>query len=114
MAKQVIVLERTVGDGILTKGIVWVAVPTSFQSILINSSFVSQFVLATSSEIADLRSGQIAEIPFQVEMLKSSTLSQQKSEFLRTASIVTVSYLSSQATSLQFYGVFWDGATWSA
>lgn len=114
MAKQVIVLSRTYGDGVLTKGVVWVALPGSYQAISANPSFTSQYVLATSAELASIQVGSTAELYFQVEMPKSTTLAQQKTEFLHTASILTLTFLSSQAVSLQYYGVFWDGTTWSA
>lgn len=111
-AKQVIVLDRVHGDGILTHGLIWVVVPTSFQAILANPLATSQFVLATSAELAEIQLGHVAEVPFQVEVAKSLTLNQQKNQFLLTASVTTVQYLSSQAVSLQYYGAYYDGA-WS-
>ena len=114
MAKQVIVLDRVHGDGILTRGVVWVTVPISFQSIVANPLATSQFILATSSELAEIQLGHIAEVPFQIEVAKSTTLNQQKTLFLQTASVKTVEYLSTQVVHLQFYGVFHDGTSWSA
>ena len=114
MAKQVIVLNRTVGDGILTTGVVWVAVPSAQWAMVQNPSATSQFVLATSAELAEIQLGHISEVPFQIDMDKSLTLAQQKTQFLLTASQVSVTYLSSQSVKLQYYGVFYDGTTWSA
>ncbi len=113
MAKQVIVLTREIGDVIRTSGVVWLAVPASFQAIVANPVATSRFTLATSAEVAAIQLGQIAEVPFTSDMPKSATLNQQKVEFLHTASVLTVTYLSSQAIGFQFYGAFWDGTSWS-
>ena len=112
-AKQVIVLNRIPGDTILTTGVAWVAVPSAQWAVIQNPSATSQFALATSAELAEIQLGHIAELPFQIEISKSSTLAQQKTQFLQTASVLVVNYLSSQAVKLQYYGVFYDG-TWSA
>lgn len=114
MAKQVIVLSRQNGDTTLVQGLAWIVVPASFQAVVANPLTISQFAFATSAEIAALRLGQVVEVPFQVAFPKTSTVPQIKTEFLRTASLAVVQYLSSQVVALQFYGTFWDGTTWSS
>lgn len=114
MAKQVIVLDRSFGDTILTQGLVWIDVPLAWQPLAANPATTSRFAFATSAELAALQKGEVVEVPFQVEFPKAITANQMKAEFLRVASLTVVSYTSMQAASLQFYGVSWDGTTWSS
>lgn len=113
MAKQIIILTTNPRDGgrIQIAAVYWFAVPLNRRIPAPNAS--SQYASASGAEISALQDGSVLEEVRNMELPSSYTTGQIKTA-LEKDYADRAAYLAAQPFKLQYAGVSWDGANWSA
>lgn len=116
--REIIVLETNPADGgyITVNTLFWFAVPAAQQ--VPNPGYASAFKTIgtagpTAQETSDLQSGAMVEEWFQFRFPNTYTAAQIKAE-LQAAYATRQSFRATLPNKIQWYGVSWDGAAWSA
>ena len=113
MAKQIIVLDR--GDNIQDKSwnvVLWCLVPAARQKYYAEATKTSAYKDASSEELADLKSGAVVEIPYQIVHINTRALADLKAEL-----ILVFNENQSRITNdnhFAKYGTFYDGIAWTS
>lgn len=110
--KKIIVLRRVPGDGgtILTY-LEWHPIATGRQ-VPLQPGRLSYYAEATQEETAAINSGAVIEERYQLAILSSATVAQVKAQ-LEARYNARQAELDAMPNPNQFYGVTWDGTTWS-
>lgn len=115
MAKQVIILETNPADGgqNTIRAVFWFAVPVARRVPLPATTMSAWSGADANTELIPIRDGSVLEEVKQLSFPQSFTTAQIKGA-LQASYTDRQTYLATLPPRLQYNGVFWDGATWSA
>lgn len=113
MPKQIIILETNPEDGGRNsiRAVYWFGVPLARR--IVKPAATSGFAAISQAELDALKDGSVLEEVRSIELPASFTTAEIKAA-LQKDYADRLAYLGAQPNKLQYAGVFFDGAAWSA
>lgn len=112
MAKQIIILDSGTGPGgdVNVRFAFWLVPPTANQ--VKKPGATSAYLGASAAEAISIQSGQTIEEVYSAQYTVAFTLAQIEAN-LQTKYAVRQAAITAAINAVQWYGSFWDGATWT-